>query len=618
MTMRSGTMAFVLLCAGCVVTSPLGALEPPTSQRFDVNDVSYLWPPPTTREHVDALMTSIDRTADGTPVWPDAAFTSVMETAQKTSVTSLAGTPNTITFDEQFKADLLKASTWKIVAFRVDPSAPGGQADLVERFGAMPQLRLVMQPVTVDATGRVRVHDMAAHLVFGYYTGGSAPPFTPDTARFREMVGDLEALKAAAGIDTRGSLGVHPALKTRDVGFATLVKAFIARHTSPSRSKLFAISFTGIEPPEPWIFFATVVTDDGRVVPAPQPVLNRGHVQMLGLLNAPAAQPVPSVTNVDASAGKGVSTGVLFASDIRDRFGEPVFADRARPLHRDIADLVANPRRAHVLNTDCVSCHTESARRVVLNMPEGDGMFRFGRPAGISGVDEAMLPNTKWNARNFGWFQRNASSPPLATVTMRTANEAAEAAELINRSYLAASSASPGPQLLRASLRSAGSSSPSRVTTENTHMPETVANPLTLVMNIKSPEDYLALKALIEKLQALPPDKNPIVAALTKLKTVHYARFVFLGEHQLAVITTYDGSFEDYIDAFVLAIGPIFDQLLGHMRDAPPLPVSSHRDEFLEYVKKHDLTCVPPFYSAYPALTVQQILTLQKQQGTAR
>ena len=82
-------------------------------------------------------------------------------------------------------------------------------------------------------------------------------------------------------------------------------------------------------------------------------------------------------------------------------------------------------------------------------------------------------------------------------------------------------------------------------------MSATVASPLTLVMTIKSPEDFAELKGLLAKLQGLPPDKNPITVALNRLATVHFARFVFLNDRQLAVITTYDGSFLEYIDAFV-------------------------------------------------------------------
>jgi hypothetical protein len=146
-------------------------------------------------------------------------------------------------------------------------------------------------------------------------------------------------------------------------------------------------------------------------------------------------------------------------------------------------------------------------------------------------------------------------------------------------------------------------------------MSQPVANPLTLVMTIKSEQDYRALRDSIAKMQSLPPGENPIAKALTALTTVHFARFVFLGESQLAVITTYDGSFEDYIDAFVNHIGDVFTMLLAHIKDAPLLPVSEHRSEFLEFVKKHDLPCVGQLYSAYPGLKVLDILTLQAQQS---
>ena len=146
-------------------------------------------------------------------------------------------------------------------------------------------------------------------------------------------------------------------------------------------------------------------------------------------------------------------------------------------------------------------------------------------------------------------------------------------------------------------------------------MTQPVASPLTLVMKIKSASDFQALKALIDKIQSLPPEQNPIMRALNRLGTVHFARFVFIEERYLAVITTYDGSFEDYIDAFVNEIGHVFDQLLAHIDGAPPLPVSSHRAEFLAFVQRHDLQAIPPFYSAYPTLKTLDILTLQRKAG---
>jgi hypothetical protein len=143
---------------------------------------------------------------------------------------------------------------------------------------------------------------------------------------------------------------------------------------------------------------------------------------------------------------------------------------------------------------------------------------------------------------------------------------------------------------------------------DSTPSPKAVQNPLTLVMSIKSAEDCEQLKALLHKIQSAPPEKNPIWTALNKLKTVHFARFVFLDKSKLAVITTYDGSFEDYINEFIDEIGDVFNALLAHMNGAPPLPVQSNRQAFLNYVQENDLRAIEPFYSAYPKATVLDIL----------
>lgn len=234
-------------------------------------------------------------------------------------------------------------------------------------------------------------------------------------------------------------------------------------------------------------------------------------------------------------------------------------------------------------------------------MVSKDGAFAFDRPARISGVDPSHLPATKWNTRNFGWFQSRAGKPIAPTISQRTANEAAESASQINAQYL--SSAAVIQPNAAAALR------------RNAIMEQTAASPLTLVMKIKSQKDFLELKALIDQLQSLPPDQNPIAVALNRLGTVHFARFVFIEERLLAVITTYDGSFEDYIDAFINAIGGVFDKLLAHIDGAPPLPVAQNRDQFLDFVRRNDLQAIPPFYSAYPNLKTKDILILQKKFG---
>jgi hypothetical protein len=142
---------------------------------------------------------------------------------------------------------------------------------------------------------------------------------------------------------------------------------------------------------------------------------------------------------------------------------------------------------------------------------------------------------------------------------------------------------------------------------EQSAVQQQVQSPLTLVMKAESSVAFATLRQTVEDLQSLPSDKNPVVAALDKLGTVHFARFVFLGDDQLAVITTYDGDFDTYINDFIDEIGDVFNALLEHV-DRTLVPVQSHRSEFLKFVREHDLRCVGPFYSAYPQRTVLDIV----------
>ncbi len=187
----------------------------------------------------------------------------------------------------------------------------------------------------------------------------------------------------------------------------------------------------GLEPPEPWIFFA-MAKQGGSFVQVPAPTLGTNQAQMLSFVDDKNVLPVPATENL--GKGKGVSTAMLFEGGIESKLASPVFGDPARPRFQEIPDIIANPERAHFFNTDCVSCHSESARRQILNIRTGDALFKYHNPPVISSVDAALLPNDRWNVRNFGWFPTFQGA--TETVTMRTANETAEAVEFINQEYL--------------------------------------------------------------------------------------------------------------------------------------------------------------------------------------
>jgi hypothetical protein len=153
-------------------------------------------------------------------------------------------------------------------------------------------------------------------------------------------------------------------------------------------------------------------------------------------------------------------------------------------------------------------------------------------------------------------------------------------------------------------------STPTPATEPATQTQTRVQNPLTLIMTLKSPEDFEQLNQQLTQIQSLPPDQNPLNQALIATGMVHFARFVFLENNtKMGVITSYDGSLAAYVNAFIDKVGKIFDLLLSHMADAPPLPVEQHRQEFLAYIQAHDVPVVEPFFSAYPTLTVLDILS---------
>jgi hypothetical protein len=146
-----------------------------------------------------------------------------------------------------------------------------------------------------------------------------------------------------------------------------------------------------------------------------------------------------------------------------------------------------------------------------------------------------------------------------------------------------------------------------------------MASPLTLIMPIIPGTDLATVAATLAQYQP------QLDAALTSIGTVHYARVLVLDRsaanlqpsgssadsNVFAVITEYDGSFDDYIGDFVSQVGAVFDALLQYVvGGAALIPVANNVQAFGAFIALNDASQHLPntgLFQAYD-FTVQKIL----------
>lgn len=130
-----------------------------------------------------------------------------------------------------------------------------------------------------------------------------------------------------------------------------------------------------------------------------------------------------------------------------------------------------------------------------------------------------------------------------------------------------------------------------------------VQSPFFLIFPIKSPADMQTLAL------TLPPMLPNMFDAADAIGTLHFARFVALGETTLAFVSEYDGELRDYVMDFTKFLGPIFDTVFAHVAEPPPTPVAKNADALVDWVKAHNIDPLA-FYCAYPQLSVSDIKAL--------
>jgi hypothetical protein len=450
------------LQAGASAGSGLSA-QTPAILPLSADDVSILFPAPTQAGDFAKLIAVGDlgtsNAQDPTkrdPVWPPEVFQQFVAIAASPAA-QVAGTQNRI----GLPAEAQSIGVWFIAGIRIDSGAPGLSNDIRAQFGQLPEIRLIIQPVTKNPDGTPKVLDFAGHLIFDFVLPtpnapaqpGCLPRLQPDPGAFNAIVADVAALrtKLANGqlgtnrITTAGvPLGVHPGLAdaTTAVNVRQEIKSFLESHISGQRLDAMALAGLSAGKLAPWIFLAMA-----KVPPGVDPALPNGGFdplhgptldgkQFAQMLQPdtifPRVVPQPNTNNLNPitcqsaalspkslpiASRNGVSTSVLMAE-------QPPPALPPDKI-QGILDVIDDPAKSHFFNTDCVSCHTETTAAMDLL-----------HATTIPGVDTAVLPNGLWNVRNFGW---KGSHP---TVTRRTAAETAAVVASINSGLLAKQAAS--------------------------------------------------------------------------------------------------------------------------------------------------------------------------------
>lgn len=114
---------------------------------------------------------------------------------------------------------------------------------------------------------------------------------------------------------------------------------------------------------------------------------------------------------------------------------------------------------------------------------------------------------------------------------------------------------------------------------------------MNLVMKLKDPSPIGRAKAAM----AIAQNVDEIYAGLNNVGTVHFARFVLVGDH-LCMFSVYDGDFSNYIRDFIATIGSVFDAVVALIEGGDAvIPAERNVEAFIDWVHARDLYQVPDF-----------------------
>ncbi len=219
--LSAGAMAFAAILS---FTSPAVVAEAP--EPLHPLDVSILFPAPKDAADLANFISVADLIGAGdVPLVPEPLFQRFLAIA--------AGDASKIALADGQSVQIglpdgVENQRPVVLDAQVDVGAPGLSKNVMAAFGQIPQIRLILQPVTIQGD-KIKIHDRAAHMIFSFIGGipqqeacavQMIPKVDPDLTAFRLTLADFVSLRddlakgsfGATPISTQGLLDVHPAL----------------------------------------------------------------------------------------------------------------------------------------------------------------------------------------------------------------------------------------------------------------------------------------------------------------------------------------------------------------------------------------------------------------------
>lgn len=381
----------------------------------DVNDVSYLWPPPNYSEQVSAL-TTLNR------VVPRKVLEEILRFAGGAELQNHK-LPRPLKLPESVHG----FQNWKIVSMRLDPCAPSLETFKENPSNCMQEIRLVGQPIEINDWG-IKFPDLAIHILFEVSKGDPRDSKTFESIwnRFRE----LKSFLKESGVETVGvPLTVHPGFKVRSFP-SRLEKDLL---DSLRESRLKKITFTGSsDGVGPWVFFQGLVTDEKYELESDTTLRDQPHGFIVPKRPGLGGEIFPEPRNLN-TVGEAFGPSVLDlfyngSIEVSDfaKLGDGTVSSRVRKF--DIPSVIENPAISNRTNTDCFSCHASTSRKFQLNLDKHESEFQFIPPSGKTSHAK-HLDKTLTNLRVFGWF----GSSPIAA--QRVVNESTAVADFMEKLF---------------------------------------------------------------------------------------------------------------------------------------------------------------------------------------